>query len=143
MLVPVYDIVNCGPRHRFVANGKLVHNSDGINLQNLPSRGDNTLKRAIQAPEGYVIVGSDLSNIELRVGLWLAKQTDKLRILGDGADLYKDFAAKVFGIAYEDVTKEQRFIGKTSQLSLIYGVGAGKLRQAIKVGSGTAVSTTT
>lgn len=33
-LVPVYDIVNCGPRHRFWANGKLVHNSDGINLQN-------------------------------------------------------------------------------------------------------------
>lgn len=33
-LVPVYDILNCGPRHRFWANGKLVHNSDGINLQN-------------------------------------------------------------------------------------------------------------
>lgn len=31
---PVYDIVNCGPRHRFWANGKLVHNSDGVNLQN-------------------------------------------------------------------------------------------------------------
>lgn len=110
---------------------------DSVNLQNLPSRGDNTLKRAIQAPDGYVIVGADLSNIELRVGLWLAKQTDKLALLGSGADLYKDFAAKVFGIAYEDVTKEQRFIGKTSQLSLIYGVGAGKLRQAIKIGSGT------
>ena len=86
---------------------------DSVNLQNLPSRGGNTLKRAIQAPEGYVIVGSDLSNIELRVGLWLARQTDKLRILGSGVDLYKDFAAKVFGIAYENVTKEQRFISKT------------------------------
>lgn len=110
---------------------------DSVNLQNLPSRGDNTLKRAIQAPENYVIVGADLSNIELRVGLWLAKQTDKLNLLGGGADLYKDFAAKVFGVPYEEVTKEQRFIGKTSQLSLIYGVGAGKLRQAIKIGSGT------
>lgn len=34
-LVPVYDIVNCGPRHRFWANGKLVHNSDRLNPQNL------------------------------------------------------------------------------------------------------------
>ena len=32
---PVYDIVNCGPCHRFWANGKLVHNSDSINVQNM------------------------------------------------------------------------------------------------------------
>lgn len=36
MQVPVYDIINCGPRHRFAANGKLVHNSQKINMQNLP-----------------------------------------------------------------------------------------------------------
>lgn len=35
MRVPVYDIINCGPRHRFSANGKLVHNSGKINLQNM------------------------------------------------------------------------------------------------------------
>lgn len=35
MKVPVYDIINCGPHHRFVANGKLVHNSGKINLQNM------------------------------------------------------------------------------------------------------------
>ena len=110
---------------------------DSVNMQNLPSRGQVTLKKAIKAPEGYSIVGADLSNIELRVGLWLAGQTDKLEQLGEGKDLYKDFASKVFEVGYDDVTKEQRFIGKTSQLSLIYGVGAGKLRMAIKTGSGT------
>jgi len=110
---------------------------DSVNMQNLPSRGQVTLKKAIKAPEGYSIVGADLSNIELRVGLWLAGQMDKLEQLGEGKDLYKDFASKVFEVGYDDVTKEQRFIGKTSQLSLIYGVGAGKLRMAIKTGSGT------
>lgn len=115
---------------------------DSVNLQNLPSRGDNTLKRAIQAPDGYVVVGADLSNIELRVGLWLAGQMDKLKLLGQGIDMYKDFAAKVFNTPYDEITKEQRFIGKTSQLSLIYGVGAAKLRQAIKVGSGTDIGDT-
>lgn len=115
---------------------------DSVNLQNLPSRGDNTLKRAIRAPQGYVIVGSDLSNIELRVGLWLAGQTDKLQQLGEGRDLYKDFASKVFDTPYDEVTKDQRFIGKTSQLSLVYGVGAAKLRQAIKTGSGTDIGET-
>jgi len=108
--------------------------SDSINLQNLP-RGSK-LKTAIEAPEGHLLVGADLSNIELRVGLWLAGQTDKLALLGAGHDLYKDFASSVFNVAYEEVTKDQRFIGKTSQLSLIYGVGAVKLHAAIKTGSG-------
>jgi hypothetical protein len=61
---------------------------------------------------------------------------DKLRLLQEGKDLYKDFAASVFNIPYDAVDKDQRFIGKTSSLSLVYGVGAGKLRSAIKQGSG-------
>lgn len=105
-----------------------------INMQNVP-RG-SVLKQAIMAPEGCVIVGADLSNIELRVGLWLAGQMDKLNLLAKGIDLYRDFASNVFNTPYDEVTKDQRFIGKTSQLSLIYGVGAIKLRTAIKTGSG-------
>ena len=105
-----------------------------INLQNVP-RGSK-LKQAIKAPPGYQIVGADLSNIELRVGLWIAGQMMQLQQLGAGKDLYKDFAASVFGVPYDEVTKEQRFIGKTSQLSLIYGTGAAKLRAAIKTMSG-------
>lgn len=108
--------------------------TDSINLQNIPRT--SRMKKAIQAPPGHVILGADLSNIELRVGLWLAGQMDKLHALGKGVDLYKDFAAAVFGVRYEDVTKDQRFIGKTSQLSLIYGVGHVKLHGAIKTGSG-------
>ena len=134
MLVPVYDIVNCGPRHRFVANGKLVHNSDQVNMQNLPRK--SPIKKAITAPPGHVIVGCDLSNIELRMGLYFAGQEDKLQLLAEGKDLYKDFASSVFDVAYDDVDVEQRFIGKTSQLALIYGTGAVKLQAAIKQGSG-------
>lgn len=107
----------------------------GINMQNLPRR--SVIKQAIRAPEGRVVVGVDLSNIELRVALWFGGMKTKLDQLRDGLDLYKDFAALVFGVKYDDVTPDQRFIGKTSQLSLVYGVGANKLRQAIKTGSGT------
>lgn len=113
--------------------------TDSINLQNIPRT--SRMKKAIQAPPGHVILGADLSNIELRVGLWLAGQMDKLHALGKGVDLYKDFAAAVFGVRYEDVTKDQRFIGKTSQLSLIYGVGHVKLHGAIKTGSGKDIGT--
>lgn len=105
-----------------------------VNFQNIP-RGSK-LKEAIIAPEGYVIVGADLSNIELRVGMWVAGETEALKILGEGGDLYKEFASMAFGVPYDEVTKDQRFIGKTSQLGLIFGVGAAKLRGAVKDGSG-------
>lgn len=105
-----------------------------INMQNIPRA--SRLKQAIKAPNGYKLVGADLSNIELRVGLWIAGQTEQLTQLGAGKDLYKDFAASVFGVPYDEVTKDQRFIGKTSQLSLIYGTGAAKLCAAIKTMSG-------
>lgn len=104
-----------------------------VNFQNIP-RG-STLKEAIIAPEGYLLVGADLSNIELRVGMWLAGESEALALLGSGGDMYKDFASKVFNVPIEDINKEQRFIGKTSQLSLIFGVGAGQLRNAVKAGS--------
>lgn len=104
--------------------------SDKINLQNLPRT--SALKKAIIAPLGYAIVGADLSNIELRVGLAFAGQDDKLKLLGEGLDLYKDFVAPIFHVPYDEVDDGQRFIGKTSQLSLVYGTGAKKLRAAIK-----------
>jgi DNA polymerase len=105
-----------------------------VNFQNLP-RG-SMIKEAIIAPEGYLIVGADLSNIELRVGMWVAGEREALKLLGEGGDLYKEFASKAFGVPYDEVNKEQRFIGKQSQLSLIFGVGATKLRLAIKTLSG-------
>lgn len=105
----------------------------GINMQNLPRK--SKLKAAIRAPEGHVVVGADLSNIELRIGLWFGGMNSKLALLRGGLDLYKDFAASAFGVPYDQVNADQRFMGKTSQLSLIYGVGANKLREAILTGS--------
>ena len=66
------------------------------NFQNIPRK--SRIKKGIRAPEGYVIVGADLSNIELRVGLWLAGELEALKLLGDGGDLYKEFASMVFDI---------------------------------------------
>ena len=111
MLEPVYDIKNCGPRHRYAANGKIIHNCDKVNLQNLPRK--SRLKSAIVAPKGQVIVGADLSAIELRMGLAFSGQLDKMALLGAGVDLYKDFASVVYGVPSDDINDNQRFMGKT------------------------------
>ena len=108
--------------------------TDKINLQNLPRK--SKLKGSIVAPDGYVIVGADLSAIELRMGLAFAGQLDKMNMLGAGVDLYKDFAATVYDISIDEVTDSQRFMGKTSVLSLLYGTGHNKLRNQVKMMSG-------
>jgi DNA polymerase len=114
--------------------GRWAGGADRINLQNIPRK--SKLKSSIVAPEGHVIIGADLSAIELRMGLAFAGQLDKMNMLGAGVDLYKDFAAQIYNIGMDEVTDSQRFMGKTSQLSLIYGTGAVKLRNQVKMMSG-------
>jgi len=134
MLVPVYDIKNCGPRHRFAANGKLVHNSDKINLQNLPSRGKNAkvLKQCIVAPEGYTLIQADSAQIEARVLAWLANQDNLVKAFAKGDDVYRQMASTIFNIPPEKVSDSQRFIGKTVILGAGYGMGADKFKDQLK-----------
>jgi DNA polymerase len=134
MLVPVYDIKNCGPRHRFVANGRLVHNSDSINMQNLPSRGQNAnkLKKAIRAPEGHTMIDTDSSQIEARTLAWLAGQDDLVEAFAEGKDVYSIMAANIYGIDVSEITKEQRFVGKSVILGCGYGMGAVKFQAQLQ-----------
>jgi DNA polymerase len=134
MLVAVYDIQNCGPRHRFVANGKLVHNSDKINLQNLPSRGENagTLKSSILPPPGYVIIDADSAQIEARILAWLSGQTDLVEAFRNKQDVYSIMASLIYAKPVDQITKQERFVGKTVILGCGYGTGAAKLQVFLK-----------
>ena len=114
----VYDIANCGPRHRFVANGKLVSN---CNLQNLKRGGE--LRRSILAPKGHVVVVADSAQIEARVLAWLSQQMDIVNAFATKQDVYKLMASAIYGVPVEDITKDQRFIGKICVLGLGYGMG--------------------
>ncbi len=126
MIVPVYDIVSCGPRKRFVANGKLVHNSDKINMQNLP-RGSQ-LKKAMCAPEGYKFIDCDLSQIEARTLAWLAEQEDLVEAFDRGDDVYKIMASNIYGKPVEEINKQERWVGKWTILGCGYGMGAAKFK---------------
>jgi DNA polymerase len=108
--------------------------SDKVNLQNLPSRGaeGGKLKRCIVAPRGHVIIDCDSSQIEARVLAWLAGQTDILDRFARKEDVYKYMAARIFGVAINEVTPEQRFIGKTTVLGAGYGMGAVKFQMQLK-----------
>ena len=99
---------------------------DKINIQNLPSRGVNgkKLKNSMLAPEGYMMVDCDSSQIEARVLAWLAGQDDLVKAFTDKEDVYIKMASKIYNIPEEAVTKDQRFVGKTTILGAGYGMGA-------------------
>ena len=103
---------------------------DKINLQNLPSRGPNgkKLKRSILAPAGYTLIDADSAQIEARVLAWLADQDDLTQAFANGEDVYKKMASRIYGCSEEEVTKDQRFVGKTTILGAGYGMGALKFQ---------------
>jgi hypothetical protein len=125
--------------------------SDRTNLQNLPKHDSNkTLREAIKAPEGHLLVAADSKQIEARVGAWLAGQEDLVNAFVRGEDIYILFASMIYGIPPE-VLKEgiknkdprakfQRGVGKVVILSSQYGIGAPTLanfltREGLRLGN--------
>jgi DNA polymerase len=107
---------------------------DKINIQNLPSRGVNgkVLKKSIVAPEGYVLIDCDSSQIEARVLAWLAGQDDLVQAFANQEDVYIKMAARIYDIPEGEVTAEQRFVGKTTILGAGYGMGAVRFAEQLK-----------
>jgi len=105
--------------------------SDKINMQNLPSRGPDAkvLKKAIIPPAGHVIVEADSSQIEARVLAWLAEQNDLVDAFARKEDVYKKMASAIYNVPVDGVTKDQRFIGKTTILGAGYGMGAVRFKE--------------
>ena len=86
---------------------------DKLNLQNLPARGNNKIRRALKAPPGHVLIACDSSQIEARMVAWLAGQADLLNAFREKRDVYSEFATKVYGRTITKGDKVERFVGKT------------------------------
>jgi len=88
--------------------------ADNLNLQNLPRK--SLLKHAIRAPQGYVMIDSDSSQIEARTLAWLAGQWDLVDAFTRGEDVYRIMASAIYGKAVDEITTDERFVGKTTIL---------------------------
>jgi len=105
-----------------------------INMQNL-KRG-SFLRKAIMAPDGYVVVAGDLSQIEPRVLGWLSDYEDLLEIFRSGQDAYSMFGRQMFNIP--DLTKDThpdlRQSAKSALLGCGYGLGWASFAAQLLVG---------
>jgi len=103
---------------------------DKVNMQNLPRT--SVLKNAILPPSGYVFIDCDSSQIEARTLAWLAGQNDLVQAFDRGEDVYKVMASAIYGKPADQITKDERFVGKTTILGCGYGMGAVKFKAQLK-----------
>ena len=103
---------------------------DKLNLQNLQR--NSPLKHAIIPPDGYMMIDSDSSQIEARTLAWLAEQDDLVDAFDRGEDVYKIMATAIYGKKISEITKDERFVGKTTILGCGYGMGAAKFQAQLK-----------
>jgi len=91
------------------------------------------IKKAIRADEG-VIVGFDLSQIELRVASVLSGDEALLRSYTEGLDLHADRAKQIFG--KQKVTKEERQVGKCINFADLFRSGADTMQSTVMAMTG-------
>lgn len=115
-----------------------------LNFQNFPRQGfladksldltTGRLRRSILAPPGHVLVVCDSAQIEARVNAWLSGQDDIVEVFASGGDVYKRMASLIYNVPVEQVSKDQRFIGKIAVLGLGYGMGWRKFQHTLAAG---------
>lgn len=81
----------------------------------------------IIAPQDHYILGFDLSQAELRAIAGEAQELSLLRAFELGEDVHRLTASLMLGVPLDEVTEEQRAIGKTMNFALLYGMGVKSL----------------
>jgi DNA polymerase-1 len=101
------------------------------NLQNIP-RGDIIRSAFIPAPD-HIFIDADFSQIELRCIAHYTQDENMLAAYHNGADLHKKTIADMLGKSIDDVTEKERFIAKSINFGLAYGMGATALSKRLGV----------
>ena len=104
------------------ATGRL--SSSNPNLQNIPIRTEigRQIRKAFVAEPGHVLIAADYSQIELRMLAHLSEDPALIEAFRADRDIHTAVAARVYGVAPEDVTAELRGHAKTINFGIIYGV---------------------
>lgn len=105
-----------------VATGRL--SSSNPNLQNIPIRTEfsRQIRKAFIPQEGWLLVAADYSQIELRILAHLSQEPVLIDAYNNDKDVHSVTARLLFD--KDDITSEERRLGKIINFGVIYGMGA-------------------
>lgn len=114
------------PRYKplHVVTGRL--SSETPNIQNVPRTKE--VRSCFRAPEGYVWMKADYSQVELRLAALAAQEERMLLAYKRGDDLHTLTAKLVLG----DESPDARQVGKTLNFGLLYGAGPATLARVAR-----------
>ena len=88
------------------------------------------IRGMVKAEDGKEFAIADFGQIEARVLAWVAGQQDLLDEFESGKDVYVEMAKVIYD--KDDISKEERFFGKSAVLGFGYGMGAPKFRATLE-----------
>jgi len=126
---PATGRVHTSFRQTGTVTGRL--SSSNPNLQNIPIRTEQgrQVRRAFVAKEGWLLLGADYSQVELRVLAHISQDPGLLEAFRQSEDIHSTTAAAVYGVPLADVTYDMRRVAKTANFAMIYGSSAFGLAQ--------------
>lgn len=115
-----------------VRTGRL--SSRNPNLQNLPR--DGGVRDIFEAGDGKCFIVADYSQIEIRVAAALSGDPVMMKCYTEGIDVYKMFTGSLIKKKIDDISKDERQLGKAIVLGLQFGMGGAKLAEHITLDYG-------
>lgn len=115
------------------------------NAQNMPRKTNDPIgvRNFIKAPEGYLILSLDFSQIELRVGAFYCRDERMLDTYRKNGDIHAATTSVIFGVSYEEAQdkhsdnyKEHRTIAKNVNFGTFYGLFPRGLQKTLKFKAG-------
>ena len=115
------------------ATGRL--SSTDPNLQNIPIRTalGRRIRRAFVAPAGRLLLGADYSQQELRILAHVSQDAGLKADFAAHADIHLAAAARVLGLAPDDVGPKERSVAKMINYGIAYGLSDFGLAQRLSI----------
>jgi len=126
--------VHCTFNQSVAATGRL--SCQDPNLQNIPVRSELGRKiREAFRPEkpGWVYIGADYSQIELRLLAHVAEDEGLISAFEKGIDVHAFTASQIFHVPLQEVTPEMRHRAKAVNFGIVYGQQAFGLSKELHV----------
>jgi len=105
------------------------------NLQNIPIKGElgKEIRKCFVVEENFKFLSADYSQMELRIAASIAKDKNMIQFFKDGKDIHKITASKIFKVPEEKVDEKMRYVAKTLNFGVLYGMGAYGFAEGAKV----------
>lgn len=118
--------------------GRLSSRSPNLQNQAGHSESAKLIRQAFVPRDNYRNVEIDYSQMEFRFAVYTADDPVGKEEIDRGVDFHTAAASAIYGKDPDDITKDERSVGKTCNFSIVYGAGVSKVQRSLDIPRSTA-----